>query len=502
MSVTLKVGGDNREAIRVVEQLQKKVEQLEASNKRLSLESKKGAQESSMGWEKAAAGIGQAVAGYVSLQTAISNVTNALREKMELEKEAANVQARVSGSQRSFLINMGLANPAEKQAANERILAIARSTGASLDSLYAAAGTAASARGGLSFGQTWDALGQAARVQPGNAGELNALTGGLLDMSKLSGSGDAKVNLGLTVGVAQMARLTNLQQVSQNLIPAAINVAQRGGSAQQALAQVATITGALADATGATSGTAGIQLSNQLAEMLPETDVYETITRNGREIRRLKTKGTGLNNSFDRIRFAQDNPLFREKFLAQASFEQKAGAAVEQLLTKDSELSRLLFANEAAMPSFADAPGIVEGFIEGIDQSALQVSGNRRRIYEGASERESARDARAAAIAETWDGLSKNLAKVGVDPLARTAMWGEYRYQMMRGVDPDEYAIQLLERRADITAQEGAYTPANPRYQVDDDAKQQAAYLREIAEGIRQLVRSRRPSDPDRHIEK
>lgn len=500
MPVTLKVGGDNKEAIKVVEQLQKRVEQLEAQNRKLNQESKKGADDSTRGWNAAANGAANAIAAYVSLQAAIQVVNRSLQDKIDLENKSAQAQTRVADSQRGFLINLGLVSKAEQEAANARIQQISKATGASVGSLYASAGAAVSARGDLSINQALDAVAVAARVQPRNAGEQTAVAGGLLDLATLTGSADAKVNLGILAGVGSQARITNLQALSQNLVPGAINVASRGGTPQEALALVSTITSQLKDATGATSATAGIQLANQLAAFLPESDTFKNETRNGRTVRTVNRRGTGLSSTFQRIEALQNDDLLREQFLGSASFEQKAGSAIEQLLTKGSPLAQLLTSNAAGLPSNAAAAGRADSFIAGLNDSSLQRAANIQSMFAGVTERNYLSNIASGEASLVRQGMLDLDKSLGADFVSRNLQGTERYMRLLGSSDPAGVAIAELEGRA-----EGLTNPVDAQNNlrtVTDSERERATLLREIVAELRRLRGGQRGNDPDKHIEK
>jgi hypothetical protein len=328
---------DDKELLASYQKLQRENEKLKSKIGAVGQESKKASQDQSSGLEQTVASLGRAAAGYLSVSAALKLVNSELQRKRELEKESAGAQIDLAGSQQRFLTNLGFVDKKTRTDALAEIEAISKRTGVKANLISAGASDAVSARGPVSIKGALNSVEAAAMVASNAPDQLASLSGGILDvagMTGLTGDNDAKKNLGFLMGIGSLARVTSLQAISQNLVPGMKGVRGFGDSAQQAGALLATMTTEMADATGATSGTAAISLAEQLEKFLPK-----------------------LGSTTERMKALQADPKLRDKFLKKASFEKKAVIPVRNLLTAGSPAAKLLEANTAGVlaPEQAEA---------------------------------------------------------------------------------------------------------------------------------------------------
>lgn len=358
--------------------------------------------------------------GYLSIRTAMTLVNDEIRSMIESQRRMKEASMTLAEVQVGALRNLGATSDAEREAFTEKITAMASETGVTQKDLYGRASAALSARGELSVDDAMAAVRESAMLVPESSAEGTAVAGAALDIAKISGTADAKKNIGMLMAIGQTARVTDVGLLAENVAPALTGVTARGGSVQEAGALWAALTGGMADPTGRKAGTASIQLAEQLAETLPTQDVFreETdaeqsarvkqqmgpvlglfdrlqqgtltygsgkrkltgfeaararlaelesqarsqgdaglagqIAAAGGQLTRLEsgeigydeaeaavmgpkrqvldTAGTGLTTTMQRIRYLQENESARKAFLADANFETKAKASVEQIL--------------------------------------------------------------------------------------------------------------------------------------------------------------------------
>lgn len=311
--------------------------------------------------------LAQMAAGYVTIQTVTGLITAELQDQLAVQKEIADLQKTTAQPQGNFLRNLGLASDEERKAAVAKIEAVSRATGVSQGTLYSAGSTALSAKGDLTNMQAFDAVQMAAQIAPDNPQEMASAAGGLLDLVGLTGTASSSHNAGFMLQMGAASRVKSLDQINQNLVPAAIGVKSFGGTAGEAASLTATYTQLMKDVTGAQSGTASISLAKQLAEFLPATSTYKTDASGQKKLDR---RGTGLSETDERIRYMQQHPELLDQFMGQATFEQRAYSPTRDILTKGTTGASLF---EQNIPGFSgDLAGQAGAFIRGMGSEPLQ----------------------------------------------------------------------------------------------------------------------------------
>lgn len=373
--------------------------------------------------------------GYVGISQAISLVTRAIADKQEMENRSRDVTITVADAQIKALRNLGVVSDEEREDFVTRMRTLNAETqpAGGLPTIFAAASSGLSS----SFGNvdaTEAAIRASARIAPESAEEIEGITKALLHLGKATGTMDAEKNLGFMLGVSGQAAVTSPKLVAQNLVPAIIGVTGKGGTAQEAGAIVAAMTQGLADAVGAMSGTAAISIASQLKAFLPEEDLFKFSADGQRE---LDVAATGLASTLERIRFLQETPLAREEFLSKASFEQKAGTPIEQMLTGGEAPTAL--ALESALkniPKAADSAAIARDMIRGVNMPFEQgVAAGQRAMDSivGQLEGTEIGQARASAGVFSAEQLDKVLSAAGMGYIQRTATAIDRRVSVMTG---------------------------------------------------------------------
>ena len=321
--------------------------------------------------------LGKMALGYIGISQAIRLVTSAIADKQEMEQRSLDFTLSVADAQIQALRNLGAVSDEERGDFLSRMRTLSAETepAGGLTTILLAASSGLSS----SFGNvdaTEDAIRAAVGIAPESAAEIEGLTKALLNLGKATGTLDAEENLGFLLGVSGQSAVTSPKLVAQNLVPAIIGVTGKGGTAQEAGAIVAALTQGMADDLGAISGTAAISLAGQLRDFLPEEDSFKF----NKGVRELDVEGTGLAGALERIRFLQENPLAREEFLSKASFEQKAGTPIEQLLAGgDTTTAQALESALQNIPKAEDSAAIARDMIRGVNMPFEQrVAGGVR----------------------------------------------------------------------------------------------------------------------------
>jgi len=159
------------------------------------------------------------------------------------------------------------------------------------------------------------------------------------------------------MAIGEMARVTDIAKISETVAPAITAGVMRGSKAREAGALWAAITGGAADPTGRRSMTGYIGLVEQLAAFLPEKTTYKWVEDKfaGGMRREIERKGTGLRSGRERIMALQRDPMLREQFLGQATFEKRTSGTIEQILSGKGK------AAEAYATYLQRIPGIEQG---------------------------------------------------------------------------------------------------------------------------------------------
>ena len=275
--------------------------------------------------------VGKFALGLGGVSSAAALITQELRAQLELIDKAAKTQLSVSQSRNVVLRNLVGTSPENARAILEENQKLASETGVSEQAINQARASALSASGG-NVQASLEATRVAAKFLADQPGEIGGFAGSLLDLSKVTGSTDANENLGLLSFVASQSRVVSPQQQAANIPRALIGARSFGATSQEAAALFASITTGSGDLTGATSGTATIQLAKQLESF----------------------QVPGATTVSEKIAAMQSNPELASSFLADASFETSSLGPIRELLSNpNSEIARSFQSGMSALPDSA-----------------------------------------------------------------------------------------------------------------------------------------------------
>lgn len=277
-----------------------------------------------------AAGFGQRMAEVAGGVLSANLAMAAGRKAVELLKQ--EYDRLIERQERSLGANTSLAKAQEKAADNlgedpnlnlqqlfERLRQESLRTGTNEADLTNAVTDALSARGDQSAEAAIQSVLAAGKLRRFSPEDLPTLSGASLDIGKATGL-SAEQSLGFLSTIGQLSRVTSLQKLGQNVSPAVTGIQNFGASKEFGGAIIAAISQGSQDFMGATSGTGGIALAEQLRSFGAGAPIEET------------------------FRDILSSPEYRDAFLASASFEKKVLPAIEQLLTEGTSTNNQ-FAN-------------------------------------------------------------------------------------------------------------------------------------------------------------
>lgn len=211
----------------------------------------------------AVSGFVNMAAGALSVRAALRLVNQEYELMLQRQKNAADFQTGLVGTQRAAIRNLG---DADIRLLSQTLPGIGQATGADLRGLYEAASGVLSARGQISGKEAIGQLGAVARLDPSLApSEMQSLAGASLDIRKAFG-GTAEQAIGAMLASQSTARVEETGQFARNVVPALIGLKNFGTEFREASAMVAAITQESADVEGARSGTAAITFAKQIAQ--------------------------------------------------------------------------------------------------------------------------------------------------------------------------------------------------------------------------------------------
>ncbi|MFB6320790.1 hypothetical protein [Saccharicrinis sp. FJH54] len=293
--------------------------------------SERGAKAAEKGWRR----VGDVLIGGGGILFATDMIRRGTQQAIAEFERLKSIQKEAAGANLELgkVLPQTVRNAAGLLSAKEvesRVSEISLDTGVKSATIAKALGDAFSARGATNKAEAEEAVAAvraAARFAPEqDAGSLASLAGASVDVTRRFGT-TPEQSIGFLQNVGQQSRVVDLQSLVQNVAPAVGNLTADGETAQGAGALVSVLTSATGDFTGASSGTAALQLDKQLRKI-------------------------GHNNFEAGIAALQADPAARAAFLADSSFEAKAEPAIRALLDPASQLAREFEAARVSIGNF------------------------------------------------------------------------------------------------------------------------------------------------------
>jgi hypothetical protein len=293
-------------------------------------------------------------AGFLSAQQAAKLITDELRAQQELIDKRTATQLTVGGSRNVLLRNL-IGNEPLIGSTLAEAKQIANLTGVSEIAINQGLAQTISATG-ANVPLSIDLTRTAAQFLKDQPAAIGTFAGTLADLTRVTGSQDPMVQLGLLAKVGQLSRVADPKAQAENIAPALIGTMAFGGDATSSGALFAALTGGSADKMGATTGTALIGLAQQLEAFALGKDAWKDLGGNM----------TLAPQSFGgRIGLLQQNPEWARKFLDHSSFEKKLEGPIRQLLTDPtSQVARDYQSNLKAFPDQAGLRAAGQGALD------------------------------------------------------------------------------------------------------------------------------------------
>lgn len=356
---------------------------------------------------------------------------------IRLQEQAAGAQLTLGSARKDIVRNLAGSSPADITAVLQAGSKIASRTGVEERFIASGLASALSASGGNIPG-SMAAVEEAAKFLPDRPESIPEFAGSLLDLSKITGTMDARTNRGLLALVGSMSRVVDPARQAKNIPPALIGMRGVGATPQEAAALFATITESMADTTGEMSGTAAIQLGRQLEKFfIPPTGPSVADTMG------------------ERIRFLQENPGHREAFMKDASFEAKAFAPIRDLLRSSTTAVAESFArNQAKIPGTEELRRIADEQVMSFGLDPLESTARLSRVFAAGRDQSLVSQIASGRAGATRKGLRDLLETTGTSAIADRMMKGAFEWNSNFGrEDPVAVAERIIERRiGDIEA--------------------------------------------------
>lgn len=345
------------------EKLRNKVDQLTAASRKGGAAQKRNLLTTASVGKMAATQITGMIAGYASLSSAVGLVNQQIQIQIDLSRKAAEAQLRTADTQRDFLINSALVPQEKVNDAMDELRSIADRTRVPIERLFQPLAGAFSASGGdlAASLNAVEAAALAKRKDP------SALASAFLDISKLTGTKDARQNAAFLTAALGQARVEDPIQFAENVVPGAANVKFTGGTSDVfAFNLVSALTQRLTDKTGQQAATAATRLASTLKEQFPDLTTQQAI---------------------EKIRITPGLP-------EQVAGKIRKGAtkpAITELFDPESFTSKELARAQEALSGLGDRAAFADEFFRRIESTPLQQVSRFSSAIDRLAEREKLR---------------------------------------------------------------------------------------------------------------
>lgn len=431
MSEELKwvVTADDKDIIAAFKRMQKELEKAKEKQKELNKESQKGAQDQTKSSSEAIKFLKDTVGGLNAVKLATIGAAGAAKilaieyqNILDLQNKSAAVTMSTADAQIVFMRNMGNMTAQQARQIQSTVTQVAKANKTTESRIYAIATEAVSSKGSLTDDQMFANIGMASRLAPESQSEAVAIAGALNASTRLTGSADPRENAGLLLGIGEQSRIPSMAKISETMIPSAagIKATLPGTSTEEAAALFSTLSMLSEDKSGATTGTASLQLAAQL---------------------RKYRKGTDLG---DEIAKLQNDPKARTAFLKQASFEQKPAPFIEQILTGGTAAAQLYQSNVGKVPSGQTAAEVTDRFFGNLGQSPYQQVAATGRAMDATTAAGHLADQRMAMAGTVGARLTAGMQQAGIPAMQQ---WGAniaYQKMVAEGRDPSLSGAGIL----------------------------------------------------------
>jgi hypothetical protein len=356
------------------------------------------------------------------------------------------------------------------------IAKVSKETGADQKHVAQAFGDTFSSKGAATNQEATQFVAEAFKVAPKNPELAKELSARALDLSRQTGVTDPRALLGFLTEVQGKSRITSMPQLGKQGTPAILGTMKAGASLEQSAELFATINNLMADAEGANSKTATLQLVDHLMD-------EEKLGKAGLS---KKFKGKGV---MERLSMLQGDRKLADKFLNAEgmSFEIQAKPFIQGLVRGDAESMAALADTQAGISGItANSPKAFEQFLKtnnaGPGQGAAMLDARLGAAVQGQMIGGPGTDA--AIVRDKLFGekgvLSGNVENLaGIDSLKKRQLQGSFEASLLAGATPQEAGIRVLGMES-IDRAKGASS--------GQDAIQSTRLLTEVASILQQQL--------------
>lgn len=405
-------------------------------------------------------------AGVASVHSAMQLVTAEYDRWKQRQQEAGAAQVGMAAAGEALIQNLVGASRAQVRETFAGARALAQRSGVSEEVILRTLGSALSASGG-DAALSMRAVELGTRISPNQPDAMALTVGGMLDVSKLTG-GDLMQGLGLLGSVAGLARMTGLQPQMSNIPRALIGGANLGFDPRFVGQLFAGLSGAAADPTGESTGTAMITFLQHLRDFKP-------------------LRGVEGRAALERL---QHDPALAQRFLRDYHPEPKFLGPLEQLLLAPEQSIVAQKLRGAGIPQDLTAAG--EDYIARMALNPYAAAADRDRRLAQVVEQTQLDDAggRAGIIRSRMQEAYK---AAGFSGLGSRMLEMRYDVAAAAGRAPEQAALELIAEqegyiRAPTTIMGTGPAPMNlrgrPRTPTDSEAR-----LLEILGRLEQALR-------------
>lgn len=321
---------------RELQKQNRQFEKMAAASKRVGDNSKKGFNDGATFAGKMAQQVGGIATSLVGAGAAVAILRQEYDALVNRQNQASQTQFSAGQAIRLTKVAFNADSTVSDAQLEPLIESIAQETGSSIQAVAGALTDAFSAKGSKSNAVAADAVRQALRFLPNNQAAATTLSSRALDVSKFSGSDNIAANLGFIQNVQSASRVTSLDQVGAQIVPAIANIVKQGDTPEQAAELAAAMTQLLQDDRGEKTKTAVTNLSSRLAGFVPSTrgkDARGSFSVPQDQIAFFEKAAT----TTARIEAMQKSPELRRAFFGSTTFDSTSSASIKSLLSGDAK---------------------------------------------------------------------------------------------------------------------------------------------------------------------
>lgn len=346
--VDIKFAADSKSVQRSLDMMQGKLDRTQRRLEKMSVVSRQAARHTSRSFNQGTQSItsmGAKVTGVIGSLMAFKGVVRAIGDEFEAtakKQEAARV-ATLAPAQSLRMAKLNF-NPDQTMGTKDfdpAVLALAKSESAPVEVVATALSDALSAKGSATNKQVFEAVRQALKVAPEDAGFAKTLAGGFLDIAKFSGVKDISHIPGMLLQTQSASRVTDPGKVGENLLPGIAGLVAKGDTPEQAAELVSALTQLGIEKKGETTSTAAISLGGQLMDFVPKRATKGKFK--GQLVGKDSQGEFGIPDSqfsqfdaakspTDRIKVLHQSPELQRAFISGSSFEKKMEEPIRQMI--------------------------------------------------------------------------------------------------------------------------------------------------------------------------